>query len=46
MNLTEYKQCKSTFSEIEGEIHRCELFEGYHGHHRYTYEWEEEEAEG
>ena len=40
------KQCTSTFSMIEGEIHRCELFEGHPSNHRCTYEWTEEESDG
>jgi len=44
MNLTEDKQCKSLFTMINGEIHRCELFDGHPDRHRVTYDWEEEEA--
>jgi len=32
-------QCKPTFSDPHGEIHRCELFDGHEGNHRRTYEW-------
>ena len=39
------KQCIDTFSNIEGEIHRCSLFDGHPENHISIYEWTEEEAE-
>ena len=38
-------RCKATFSMIEGEIHRCDLYDGHPDNHRCIIEWTEEESE-
>ena len=38
-------QCKSIFSMIKGEIHRCSLFDGHSDNHMFILEWTEEESD-
>ena len=45
IEMTEDSRCKAKFSMINGEIHRCDLYDGHEGNHHTIIEWTKEESE-